>query len=112
MNDVDLAADDIVERQLAKRSPKFGGEKKLKKLLKKKLLIKLPLGKLGAVGLGGSGAGGLGGALGGVIGPQALGALPFRSINGLPFIGRRKKRSANPKLKASIFVKAPLIYQA
>jgi len=93
-NEVDLGAEDVVARHLDKRSPKFVGEKKLKKLVKKKALFKLPKAIIGGIGLSGGGLGGLGI---GALGPQLLGALPLRSINGLPLIGKRKKRS--PKVQ-------------
>ena len=95
MNEVDLGAEDVVARHLDKRSPKILGEKALFKLLKKKAVFKLPKKIIGGIGLSGGGAGGLGL---GFLGPQLLGALPLRSINGLPLIGKRKKRSASPKI--------------
>ena len=93
-NEVDLGAEEVVARHLAKRSPKFVGEKKIKKLLKKKAVFKLPKALIGGIGLSGGGLGGLGI---GALGPQLIGALPLRSINGLPLIGKRKKRS--PKVQ-------------
>jgi len=94
-NEVDLGAEEVVARHLDKRSPKFVGEKKLKKLVKKKALFKLPKAIIGGIGLSGGGLGGFGL---GAFGTQLIGALPLRSINGLPLIGKRKKRSPNPKI--------------
>ena len=92
-NEVDLGAEEVVARHLDKRSPKFVGEKKIKKLLKKKAVFKLPKALIGGIGLSGGGLGGLGL---GAFGPQLVRALPL-PINGLPLIGKRKKRSPSPK---------------